>query len=205
MSCWPKLQRRDVVKVGLAHAVVCWLLPVSAAGQPVQAASSPGSLEDIFVVRSVPEASATPTAFCADTRTGFATTAENRYTFRSVATRASDGFVTDADAAVVGTVHACFGPLPDDAASLHFYAEGTLGDVAFTGRGNCLSTRVDYPEQGLRGFRCYLALENLPDPYLGGQMTTNTIGSQNPLGPVTDPPGYVQSSIATIRLWKRRP
>ena len=176
-----------------------------AVGQTGQADTNPSSVEDIFVVRSVPEVRGTPTAFCAATRTGFAATAEDRYTFRSVATRTSDGLVTDADAAVVGTVHACFGPLPEDAASLHFYAEGTLGDLTFTGRGNCLSTRVNYPEQGLRGFRCYLALENLPDAYMGGQLTTNSIGSQNELGAVTDPPGYVQASIATIRLWKRRP
>jgi hypothetical protein len=70
--------------------------------------------------------------------------------------------------------------------------------------GNCLLTRADYPEPGITGFRCYLDLSNLPPEYVGGQLTTNSINSRNTLGGVSDPPDYVQASIATVRLWKRR-
>jgi hypothetical protein len=52
--------------------------------------------------------------------------------------------------------------------------------------------------------RCFMELSGLPAPYVGGQLTTNTVGSRNALGDRTDPPGYTQPSIATIRLWKRR-
>ena len=47
--------------------------------------------------------------------------------------------------------------------------------MTFTGRGNCLSTRENYPEPGINGFRCYLDLTDLPPEYVGGQLTTNTI------------------------------
>jgi len=47
-------------------------------------------------------------------------------------------------------------------------------------------------------------LGQLPDPYLGGLLMANTINSRAPLGGVSDPPGYTQPSIATVRLWKRR-
>jgi hypothetical protein len=39
---------------------------------------------------------------------------------------------------------------------------------------------------------------------VGGLLTTNSIGSLKDMGLETDPPGYTQSSIATIRVWKKR-
>ena len=163
------------------------------------------SVEDIYIARSFRESRIEPTSFCDATRAGFpGTTMEDRYTFRAVATRTSDGLVTDPDAGVIGDLHACFGPIAGDPTSFNFYAEGALDGVTLTGRGNCLSTRNDYPEAGISGFRCYLDLTNLPSGYVGGQLTTNTVGSRNVLSDVSDPPGYTQASIATVRLWKRR-
>ena len=49
-----------------------------------------------------------------------------------------------------------------------------------------------------------MELGGLPQAYIGRQLTTNTIGTRIALGDRTDPPGYTQPSIATIRLWKRR-
>jgi len=51
-------------------------------------------------------------------------------------------------------------------------------------------------------FRCYLELRDLPTGYVGGQLTTNTVVSRQGIGESSDPPGYVQPSIATIRLWR---
>jgi hypothetical protein len=48
-------------------------------------------------------------------------------------------------------------------------------------------------------------LSNLPGDYIGGQLTTNSMTSRKPLGTDTDPIGFTQSSIATIRLWRKRP
>ena len=52
--------------------------------------------------------------------------------------------------------------------------------------------------------RCQLVLDGLPAPNVGGLLTTNTITSKAGFGDETNPPGYTQASIATIRLWKSR-
>jgi len=64
--------------------------------------------------------------------------------------------------------------------------------------------KKDFPEPGLSVFRCFLEIQNLPEGYVGGQLTTNTVVSRRSIGEVSDPPGYIQPSIATIRLWKKR-
>ena len=86
----------------------------------------------------------------------------------------------------------------------NFYAEGALGDVSFTGRGECRTAKQDYPEPGVTVYRCFLELRDLPREYQGGQLTTNTVVSRQGIGELSDPPGYVQPSIATVRLWKKR-
>ena len=163
-----------------------------------------GRVEDIYVARSVRESRASPSEFCGEARTGSPSArSEDRYTFRSTATRGSDGLMIDAGVQTIGRLHACFGSTPDPALS-SFYAEGVLGTVTFTGRGECRTAKRDYPESGMAVTRCFLELSGLPEGYVGGQLTTNTINSRNVLGDKTDPPGYTQASIATIRLWKRR-
>ena len=160
--------------------------------------------EEIYVVRSMRESRATPTEFCGEGRTRFANPrSEDQYTFRSTAIRGSDGLMINADVQTVGRLHACFGTTSDPTLS-SFYAEGALGAVAFTGRGECRTAKRDYPEPGIAVVRCFLELSDLPSGYVGGQLTSNTITSRKDLGDKTDPPGYTQPSIATIRLWKRR-
>ena len=110
--------------------------------------------------------------------------------------------MTNANVATIGRLHACFGSTADPLTS-HFYAEGTLGGVSFTGRGDCRA-EPDYPEPGVSVCRCFLELRDLPREYQGGQLTTNTVVSRQGIGELSDPPGYVQPSIATVRLWKRR-
>ena len=102
-----------------------------------------------------------------------------------------------------GALHACFGPSADPAVT-NFYAEGNIGAVTFIGKGECRQTRSDFPEKGISLFRCHLELLNLPAGYAGGVLTTNTIVSRQTVGETTDPPGYTQASIATVRLWKAR-
>jgi hypothetical protein len=46
--------------------------------------------------------------------------------------------------------------------------------------------------------------EGLSHGFIGGHLTANTVNSRQPLGGMTDPAGYTQSSIATVRLWRRR-
>ena len=167
------------------------------------AAASGGGTESIYVARSLRESRVTPTAFCAQTRIGFGSaTYEDEYTFRGTATRASDGLMVDANAGAIGRLHACFGTTAD--ATLNFYAEGVLGNVPFTGTGDCKAMKPDFPEAGITAYRCFLDLRDLPKEYAGGLLTTNSVVSRTTIGERSDPPGYVQPSIAIVRLWKRR-
>jgi hypothetical protein len=52
--------------------------------------------------------------------------------------------------------------------------------------------------------RCFLDLQGLPPNYIGGQLTSNTVLSRVAVGETSDPTGYTQPSIVTVRLWKRR-
>lgn len=163
-----------------------------------------GDVEDIYVVRSLRLSRIQATGFCAASRTGFVEmNTEDEYDFQSVKTKTSDGMVSDANVETVGTLHACFGGTQEPT-RFSFYAEGALGGTPFTGHGDCLMARQDFPESGLQVFRCFLDLTALPEGYVGGHLTTNTVTSKRTLGDVSDPPGYVQPSIATIRLWKKR-
>jgi hypothetical protein len=167
-------------------------------------AQSRALVEEIVVLRSLRLSRITPTDFCAPSRTGFAAaTQEDRYEFRAVATDAASGKVTNVTGARAGTLHACFGPTTDPQI-VSFYAEGEVGSVPLIGRGQCRATKRDFPEPGILVSICQLDLTGLPSSYVGGQLTTNTLNSRIILGPNSDPPGYTQPSIATVRLWKAR-
>jgi len=165
---------------------------------------SPTEVEEIYIARSVRESRMEPTEFCAKARTGVDhATVEDWFTFRSVATAASDGRVLDANVKTIGSIHDCFGPTANPAI-FDFYGDILLGSTAFKGFGKCQSAKSDFPERGLRVFQCFLDLAGLPGEYVGGLLTTNTISSLKALGTETEPGGYTQASIATIRLWKKR-
>jgi hypothetical protein len=165
---------------------------------------APAQVEEIYVARSVRESRIEPTEFCAKARTGFDNAIyEDRYTFRSIEIRSSDGLITEANAKTIGSGHTCFGRT-DDPTLLSFYGEITLGHIAFKGSGGCRLLRPDFPEHGVTPNNCFLELSRLPDPYIGGLLTSNTVISLKTLGLESDPGGYTQSSIATVRLWKLR-
>jgi hypothetical protein len=169
-------------------------------------ASSPlarAQVEEIYIARSVRESRMAPTDFCAAAKTGFMPIYEDRYSFRSISSRSSDGRVTSANVKTIATGHACVGKTTDPAL-FTFYMGLQLGRTAVTWNGECTQTKSDFPEKGVGVMHCVLNLVDPDGPYVGGQLTTNTLTSRNSLGTATDPPGYIQASIATIRLWKRR-
>jgi hypothetical protein len=160
-------------------------------------------VEEIYILRSVRESRiATPTEFCAQAKTSFDSYIEDQYTLRSTATRASDGRMVDTNAGTIGSLHGCFGRTSDPA-TLNFYAEGLLGRTAFKGIGEC-RLKSNFPEPGINLARCFLDLSGLPAAYVGGMLTTNSLNSRKLAGMETDPGGYTQVSIVTVRLWKKR-
>ena len=112
-----------------------------------------------------------------------------------------DGRVVQTKDKRAAELRACFGATSEPALQ-NFYAEIKLGAISFHGNGECRAVKVDFPQAGLFPVRCQLVLSGLPTPYVGGLLTTNTMTSHAAYGGETDPPGYTQASIATIRLWK---
>ncbi len=65
--------------------------------------AQPAQVEEIYVARSVRESRVAPTENCAQAKTGFNSDAfEDQYTFRSTASRASDGRMVDANIKTIG-------------------------------------------------------------------------------------------------------
>ena len=185
-----------------------WVLMLIAISSVPSAGAQRGpvasAVEDIFVVRSVRTSRGMPTDFCAEGRTGFGSaTFEDRYDFHATTTRPLDGKMMDPLGNRVGQVHGCFGETSNPLKA-NFYLEGTLASLSFSGKGECEAPKADFPEAGITIFRCFLELSNLPRGYVGGLLTTNSLRSRQAIGPASDPPGYIQPSIATVRLWKQR-
>jgi hypothetical protein len=186
------------------YAVTALALALLSSPMSAQSPRPDAAVEDIVILRSLRLSRVTPTDFCAPLRTGFSlATSEDRHDFKAVATDAASGKVTNASGARVGTLHSCLSPTSDPLIA-SFYAEGEVGGVSLVGRGQCRTTKRDFPETGISLFTCHLDLTGLPSAYVGGQLTTNTLVSRTMLGAETDPSGYTQMSIATVRLWKKR-
>ena len=191
-----------------SSAILVFLAACSSHGTPrpataaAPAATVPG-IEDIFVVRSLRKERAAAGDFCAAAKTGFTAKIEDHYVFKAVITREPDGKVVDASSHEVGTLHTCYDSMPG-MTDANFYAEGVIAGVSATGKGRCTPIANDFPEAGISSNLWFLILSNLAAPYVAGVLTTNSITSRQPIGDQSDPPGYVQPSIATIRLWRKR-
>jgi len=170
------------------------------------AAEPSAALEDIYILRSIREKHQPADGWCSSAKTGFEPfpiDAERFFSFWSLRLQPEDGRVVQTKDTRVAELRACFGATGDRARQ-NFYAEVKLGSISFRGNGECLALKIDFPAAGLFPVRCQLILSGLPAPYVGGLLTTNTLTSQAAFGGDTNPPGYTQASIATIRLWKSR-
>ena len=187
----------------LGTLTVTLLIPSTAFSQDAREVRKSDPVEEIYIVRSVRESRIAPTPFCDRAKTGFEAFAEDRFTFRSTTTSATDGRMTDADVKEVGSGRGCLGQNADHSV-LGFYLETTLDSTVLKGIGDCRRGRSDFPERGITEWHCYLELSDPAGQYVGGQLASSTIASLTPVGRATDPPGYTQPSIATIRLWRKR-
>ena len=159
-------------------------------------------IEEIYVGRSVPESRFAPTEFCAAAKTGVDAVAEGRYSLRSISINASDGRVLDTNLKPIGNGPGCYGPTVGE--NRKVYAELMIGSKTFIATGEC-HQKSDFPERGINELHYSADLTSPDDQYVGGLMTLSSISSLKDAGLETDPPGYTQSSIATIRVWKKRP
>jgi hypothetical protein len=200
----PSIRRALIAVAPIVGAVMALF---ACAARAENASTPTVALEEIYVLRSIREQREPVANWCSAARTGFKpfpTDAERFFSFWSLRLRPEDGKVVDAEAARVAELRGCFGPT-NERARQNFYAEVQLGSISFRGHGECLALRINFPEAGLFPVRCQLILSGLPAPFVGGLLTTNTMTSKAPFGGATEPPGYTQASIATIRLWRARP
>ncbi len=186
----------------VAFVILC----ATALSSSDMAAQKPTDHEVIYVLRSIREQKVPAGDWCTAARAGFdplPKDAERFFSFWTIKTAPDDGHVVETKGAEAAQMHACFGAT-SERPRLNFYAEVTLGSVSFIGKGECTAVMIDVPEPGLIPAQCRLVLSGLRAPYVGGLLTTNTLTSRSAFGGSTDPAGYTQASIATIRLWKAR-
>lgn len=174
------------------------ILPQAAPVHADEAASSP--VEEIYVLRSLRETRVKPTDFCSKLE---APTSEDNYTFYTPEVSSENGLITNLKAKAVGNIHGCFGKSAE-AGVFKFYGVFETNGIAGKANGDCRSGKPDFPEAGVKTFACFFELSDLPTLYVGGQLSTNSVNSKNITGEASDPPGYMQVSVATIRLWKKR-
>lgn len=80
-----------------------------------------------------------------------------------------------------------------------FYGEGELAGPSFVGKGSVHSLENRLSRDGHR--RVDVLFRTKRDEGQRGILTTRTVNSRNLLGEKSDPPGYTQPSIATVRLF----
>jgi hypothetical protein len=189
----------------VASVGVATLLSPAATPPGNAAPRSQEAREEIYILRSIREQHEPVAGWCAASKTGFEPfpkDAERFFSFWSPRL-GPDGKVVEAKHRRSAELRGCFGATAEPGRQ-NFYAEIKLGSITFRGNGECLALKINFPEAGLFPVRCQLVLSGLPAPYVGGLLTTNTITSKAAFGGDTDPPGYTQASIATIRLWKSK-
>lgn len=183
----------------LAFSCASLFCPVGVSAVEPGAGASP--VEEIYVLRSLRETRVAATGFCAKLETP---TSEDTYSFHTPDVNAENGLITNLKAKTVGNIHGCFGK-SESPGVIKFFGEFETNGITGKATGDCQTGRPDFPEPGLRLFACLFDLSYLPAPYIGGMLTTNSLNSKNITGEASDPSGYMQVSLATIRLWKKRP
>jgi hypothetical protein len=198
-----------VIRLSARHRALGAVILLCAGATPsgnAVAADPVAALEEIYILRSIREHHQPADGWCSSAKTGFepfAKDAERFYSFWSLRQQPETGKVVQTRDTRVAELRGCFGATGEPPRQ-NFYAEVILGALSLRGNGECLAIKIDFPEPGLFPVRCQLVLSGLPAPYVGGLLTTNTVTSRAAFGGDTDPPGYTQASIATIRLWISR-
>lgn len=173
---------------------LCAVLLWSTLGQ-AQSRETPSAVEEIYLFRSLTERiTQGQTDFC-KVQAPFPSTGENYYSLWSLSGDETTGQITNAKRQRIGELYNCTAVMPDG--TLKMFAVGTINGIAFKGVGDqAVAQQTPVVRSNVNRF----LLEGLPPPYLAGVLSSNTVR----LTPA-DSPGYVLSSVAVVRLWKRQP
>jgi len=160
-------------------------------------------IEEIFVFRtSRTQHTSGQTSECA--AAPFSSANEDFYELWSIQVQAADGRVVNTHLRKVGGFTACLGQLTRGQ-PLQMYATGTVAQIPWVGVGECLVLMSQPPIRTGIAFTCHLNLSGLPDRYSGGILTSSTLapflGKDQP--PTAHIPGYLSTSVVTVRLWKK--
>ena len=153
-------------------------------------------LEEVYVVRARPIGpEASVTAYCDGARfpASHPVTRERPYEFFSTSTNAKDGKVTNAEVQRLGQFRGCYSARIDE--RVYSYGKGTINGISFTIRGSCTFAKERDPAPGVTSYACDYVLSDLPREYVRGHSLWNGIA--------TEEQGYLTTTIAAIRLWRK--
>ena len=164
--------------------------------------------EEIYVFRtSRTEATPGGTPFCA--AAPFVSIREDFYALASLELNTKTSKVTNTHVRPVGGFRACFtgfSPVVEgQARTLQMFAKGETAGIPWTGQGGCVVMAAQPPVRTVLALNCQLALSGLGEPYASGLLVSSTVAPV--LGANARPdahvPGYLSTSVVTLRLWKK--
>jgi hypothetical protein len=157
-------------------------------------------LEEISVTRTIRTQfiqGATPVCSAAP----FPAVSEQHYDTWSLSLRTSDARVVKTHEKQVGRFMACFGSV-NPTGAFAMYSTGTAGSLSYTVIGECRFMKSKAPAPKLLVLTCNGDLSGLPAEYVGGYLTTSSLAPSGGKDAV-DVPGYLSTSVITMRLWKK--
>lgn len=175
------------------------VMAVSAAGLAfaAEATAQTAAREDIYLFRThMAERILGQAPGCA--AAGFAVRQMDTYDLYSVAVDTDSGLITDAEAAPAPGFTACIGAI-DETGGFDMHVTGAVADQDYTSLVRCQIMAGGTPVEGLAVLSCRGMLDGLRAPYSSGVVTSSTLA---PAGGGAEIPGYVSTSIVTMRLWR---
>jgi hypothetical protein len=190
------LMSQTVFVAGIVAALVLAEAVCHAQGAPKTSATR-SAREDVYIVRARPAGPEAPvTSFCAVANfpASHPIRHERPYELFSTTTSEKDGRLIDGAVRPLGNFRGCYSARIDG--KNYSYGKGTIAGIPFTIRGSCTAAPERDPAPGVTSYACDYALSDLPPDYVGGQSLWN--------GVATEQDGYLTTTIATIRLWRRQ-
>jgi hypothetical protein len=156
-------------------------------------------VEEIYITRTT-RTQYIPGATPACAAAPFATASEQHYDTWTLGLRAADGRIVKTHERLVGEFTACFGSVAPNG-TFALYSRGTNGSMPYTATGECKFMKSKPPAPRLLVLNCSADLGVLPSPYVGGYLTTSSLAPSGGKD-ARDVPGYLSTSVITMRLWK---